>query len=94
MKNIILAAAVSLLPATGFAGGHSGMGGHGTGITVDNKVIEGETGTIVQNSTKDIWIWEIPRKALTPLVTPPALKLFHLLKDGRPPSAELLPAQW
>jgi len=29
MKNIILVAAVSLLPATGFAGGHSGLGGHG-----------------------------------------------------------------
>ena len=60
MKNIILIAAVSLLPATGFAGGHSGIGGHGTSITVDNKVIEGETGTIVQNSTKDIWIWDNP----------------------------------
>jgi hypothetical protein len=55
-----LIAAVSLLPATGFAGGHSGIGGHGTSITVDNKVIEGETGTIVQNSTKDIWIWDNP----------------------------------
>ena len=60
MKNIILAAAVSLLPATAFAGGHSRLGGHGTGITVDNKVIEGKTGTIVQNSTKDIWIWDNP----------------------------------
>ena len=60
MKNIIMAAAVSLFPATGFAGGHSGLGGHGTGITVDNKVIEGKTGTIVQNSTKDIWIWDNP----------------------------------
>ena len=60
MKNIILVAAVSLLPATAFAGGHSGLGGHGTGITVDNKVIEGKTGTIVQNSTKDIWIWDNP----------------------------------
>lgn len=52
MKNIILTVTILLLPAIAFAGGHSGLGGHGTGITVDSKVFEGKTGTIVQNSTK------------------------------------------
>jgi len=60
MKNIILTVTILLLPAIAFAGGHSGLGGHGTGIRVDSKVFEGKTGTIVQNSTKDVLIWDNP----------------------------------
>ena len=54
MKNIISTVALLLLPLTAFAGGHSGLGGHGTGITVDSKVIEGKTGILVQNMTDDV----------------------------------------
>ena len=60
MKNIISTVALLLLPLTAFAGGHSGLGGHGTGITVDSKVIEGKTGILVQNMTDDVWIWDNP----------------------------------
>ena len=60
MKNIITTVALLLLPLTAFAGGHSGLGGHGTGITVDSKVIEGKTGILVQNMTADVWIWDNP----------------------------------
>ena len=60
MKNIITTAALLLLPLTAFAGGHSGLLGHGTGISVDSKVIEGKTGILVQNMTADFWIWDNP----------------------------------
>ena len=60
MKNIITATALILFPFIALAGGHSGLGGHGTGVIVDTKVLEGKTGVIVQNITEDIWIWDNP----------------------------------
>ena len=60
MKNIITATALILFPFIALAGGHSGLGGHGTDVIVDTKVLEGKTGVIVQNITEDIWIWDNP----------------------------------
>ena len=38
MRKILIAFAVLLMPSLAQAGGHSGLGGTGTGITVDNEV--------------------------------------------------------
>lgn len=54
MKNIITTAALFLLPPTAFAGGHPELGGHGTGIPIDYKVIGGKTGIRDQNMTDDV----------------------------------------
>ena len=59
MKNIILAAAVSLLPVTAFAGGHLkvwNMAGLANAPS-SSKMMEGTTGSIMINSTTDLWDW-------------------------------------
>ncbi|MDB2507898.1 hypothetical protein N9X37_04060 [Planktomarina temperata] len=54
MKNIILAAAISLLPVTAFAAGHNGHG-HGFSSTVSSTTIEGKSGSITHMISEDIW---------------------------------------
>ena len=58
MKCFILSALITITPLLGFAGGHSGFGGTGTGITTESEVIEGKSGTLVKNTTSDIWMWD------------------------------------
>jgi hypothetical protein len=60
MRKIVIAFAVLLMPSLALAGGHSGLGGNGTGITVDNEVMEGKTGFLVKNTTSDVWTWDNP----------------------------------
>ena len=60
MKNIFATMTLLLFPIIAFAGGHSELGGHGTGIIEDTKVFKGKTGTLVQNMTQDVWIWDNP----------------------------------
>ena len=40
------------MPTLVLAGGHSSLGGTGTGITVDNEVMEGKTGVLVLENGK------------------------------------------
>ena len=56
MKNIILAAAVSLLPATAFADGH--YNGQGFSSTVSSTTIEGKSGSIVHVVAEDFWQYQ------------------------------------
>ena len=58
MKQLIISAMIAFIPLLGFAGGHSGFGGTGTGITIDNEVMEGKSGVLVKNTTSDVWMWE------------------------------------
>jgi len=51
IKNLISAIYISLLPSLALAGGHSGLGGTGTGIVVDIKTMEGTSGVLVQQTT-------------------------------------------
>ena len=60
MRKILIAFAVLLTPSLAQAGGHSGLGGTGTGITVDNEVMEGKTGVLIKNTTSDVWTWDNP----------------------------------
>ena len=45
MKNFIAATLLVLAPFVAFAGGHSALGGSGTGVRIDLKTIEGTSGT-------------------------------------------------
>ena len=60
MKKIIAALIFVLAPAVSFAGGHSALGGSGTGVRINLKTIEGTSGTHVQITTNDIWMYENP----------------------------------
>ena len=57
MKNIVLAAAVSLLPATAFADGHNGHG-QGFSSTVSSTTMEGKSGSITHMISEDIWQYQ------------------------------------
>ena len=60
MKRFIVTILLSLAPFVVFAGGHSSLGGSGTGVRTDLKTIEGTSGTHVQVTTSDIWMYENP----------------------------------
>ena len=60
MKRIISTILLSLAPFVAFAGGHSALGGSGTGVRTDLKTIEGTSGTHIQVTTSDIWMYENP----------------------------------
>ena len=60
MKSIIATTLMVFAPFVAFAGGHSTLGGSGTGVRIDLKTIEGTSGTHVQVTTSDIWMYDNP----------------------------------
>ena len=56
MRKILTASTLALMPTLALASGHSGLGGIGTVVTVDNEVIEVKTGVLVKNTTNDVWM--------------------------------------
>ena len=60
MKKLIATLMFVLAPAVSLAGGHSALGGTGTGVRIDLKTIEGTSGNHVQATTSDIWMYENP----------------------------------
>ena len=60
MKRIIVASVLVFAPFVAFAGGHSALGGSGTGVRIDLKSIEGTSGSHVQVTTSDIWMYDNP----------------------------------
>ena len=48
MRKMLAGSILALMRTLALAGGHSGLGGTGTGITVDNEVMEGKTGFLVK----------------------------------------------
>ena len=60
MKKLIATIMFVLAPAVSLAGGHSALGGTGTGVRIDLKTIEGTSGNHVQATTSDIWMYENP----------------------------------
>ena len=60
MKRIVVTILLSLAPFVAFAGGHSALSGSWTGVRTDLKTIEGTSGTHVQVTTSDIWMYENP----------------------------------
>ena len=49
-----------LAPSICFAGGHGGLGGHGTGVVTHTEAMQGTTGGLVKQTTQDVWIWDNP----------------------------------
>ena len=82
MKRIISTILLSLAPFVAFAGGHSALGGSGTGVRTDLKTIEGTSGTHVQVTTSDIWMYENPPEGF-----PEAMKVncnyFQVFASGQ-----------
>ena len=71
MKNIIAAVAILLLPATASADGHSkiwNMAGLGNAPS-SSQMMEGTTGSIMINSSTDLWDWSEAPKGFPTLVT-------------------------
>ena len=60
MRKIVIAFVVLLMPSLALAGGHSGLGGNGTGVVVDLKTMEGKSGVLVHQTTSDVWIYDNP----------------------------------
>ena len=60
MSKIVIAFVVLLMPSLALAGGHSGLGGNGTGVVVDLKTMEGKSGVLVHQTTSDVWIYDNP----------------------------------
>ena len=56
MRKILTASTLTIMPTKALASGHSGLGGTGTVVTVDNEVIEVKTGVLVKNTTNDVWM--------------------------------------
>ena len=48
------------MPSLALAGGHSGLGGNGTGVVVAIKTMEGKSGVLVHQTTSDVWIYDNP----------------------------------
>ena len=84
MKKIIAAIIFVLAPAISLAGGHSALGGSGTWVRIDLKTIEGISGTHLQVTTNDIWMYENP-----PAGFPEAMRVtcnyFQVFATGQQP---------
>ena len=84
MKKNIAAIIFVLAPAISLAGGHSALGGSGTGVRIDLKSIEGTSGTHVQVTTSDIWMYENPPEGF-----PEAMRVncnyFQVFATGQQP---------
>ena len=71
MRNIIMAAVISLLPVSAFADGHLqvwDMAGLGNAPS-SSKMMEGTTGSIMINSSTDLWDWSEAPEGFPTLVT-------------------------
>ena len=62
MKKTFTAALIAVVPTLSFAGGHGDLGGYGTGVTTDTHIMEGKTGSLLMQTTQDVWIWDNPRE--------------------------------
>ena len=57
MRHIILTVFFAIIPVVSFSGGHSGFGGKGTAVTIENEVMKGKSGVLVKNTSSDVWMW-------------------------------------
>ena len=85
MKNIFATMTLLLFPFIAFAGGHSELGGHGTGIIADTKVFEGKTGMLVQNMTQDVWIWDNPPEGFDAATNASCIQTISFAKGQEAP---------
>ena len=83
MKKLIFCALFGIFPLVGFSDGHPALnGGVGTGITIDNQVMEGKSGVLVKNTTQDVWMWDNPPEGF-PKATSATCSQFLAFKTGQ-----------
>ncbi|MBT5798999.1 MAG: hypothetical protein HOI17_04065 [Alphaproteobacteria bacterium] len=86
MKNIIMAAILLLLPATAFANGHINiwnMAGLGNAPS-SSKIMEGKTGSIMINTSTDLWDWSEAPEGFPSLVTAECNQTVAITAEGAP----------
>ena len=60
MRKLLIAFVAIIMPSLALSGGHSGLGGTGTGVVVDMKTMEGKSGVLVHQTTSDVWVYDNP----------------------------------
>ena len=60
MKKLFTALLLALAPTVSLSGGHSDLGGHGTGMTMNVETMQGTSGALVMQTTQDVWMWDDP----------------------------------
>lgn len=60
LNYIGISMAVCSAPAVLLADGHSQLSGHGTSVITATNAMEGTTGTLVSQTSNDIWMWDNP----------------------------------
>ena len=87
MKNIMLAAAVAALPVTVFADAHAqkiwNMAGLGNAPD-SSEMMQGVTGSILINSSTDLWDWSQAPEGFPTLVTAECSQTVALTTEGAP----------
>jgi len=87
MKNIILAAAILALPVTAFADAHAkkiwNMAGLGNAPD-SSEMMQGTTGSLLINSSTDLWDWSQAPEGFPTLVTAECSQTIALTPEGAP----------
>ena len=85
MKRLILTSIMMLAASMSFAGGHSSLGGHGTGVTLATNIMEGKSGVLVRNISSDVWIWDNPPEGFDVATTAECTQYIAFAKGQEAP---------
>ena len=69
MKKLLAASLLALAPTISLAGGHAGLSGVGTGITMNVETMQGTSGALVMQTTQDVWMWDDPPEGFSTATT-------------------------
>jgi hypothetical protein len=75
MKKLLLVLLLALAPTISLAGGHAGLSGVGTGITMNVETMQGTSGALVMQTTQDVWMWDDPPEGFSAHLPLPFLLL-------------------
>lgn len=84
MKDLLAASLLALAPTISLAGGHSGLGGHGTGMTMNVETMQGTSGALVMQTTQDVWMWDDPPEGFPAATTATCNQFIALGTTSQP----------
>ena len=84
MKKLLAASLLALAPTISLAGGHSGLGGHGTGMTMNVETMQGTSGALVMQTTQDVWMWDDPPEGFPAATTATCNQFIALGTTSQP----------
>jgi hypothetical protein len=84
MKKLLVASLLALVPTISLAGGHSGLGGHGTGMTMNVETMQGTSGALVMQTTQDVWMWDDPPEGFPAATTATCNQFIALGTTSQP----------